>query len=343
MAVALRLLDAREGAALEAFDRVLGSEVSPAWRALALLGRGLCEQLRGAPGPAAADAQAALDLWVAADPGSGAVALAALGRAVSQGADPGAGSVLLAAARRLSRGQPPADLAAVLLELGVAAAERGDAAAAAADWREALAGDDPGGRAAAAANLGRLAAASGDARAADRLFEQALLVGEGQHLRVVADGLVSLAAQAAADGRWDDADTRLRQALPLRQADGDRRGMAEVLHDLGVAHWRRGQMPLAVRCFEDCRGSAEEAGDGRLRSAALRGLAGVALEEGRVVVALAYGQEAGLAAPDTGDRRAAGMLLRQVGDEARRRGDASLSTEAFRAAAQLLSRGETAP
>jgi tetratricopeptide (TPR) repeat protein len=336
MTAALRLLGAQGEAALEAFDTVLAGEVTPTWRALALLGRGLCEELRGSAGPAAADVRAALELWMAADPGAGAVALAALGRALSRGGDLGAGAALLAAARRLGVGQPT-NLSAVLVELGSAAAERGDAEAAAADWREAMGGDDPRSWAAATANLGRLAAASGDASAADALFEKALLVGEGPHLRVVADGLVHLAAQAAADGRWDDADARLCQALPLRQADADNRGMAEVLHDLGVAHWRRGQLLLAARCFEDCRGSAEEVGDEGLRCVALRALAGVALEEGRVVVALAYGHEAGLAAPAPDDRRAAALLLQQVGDQARRRGDASLSSEAFRAAAQILS------
>lgn len=334
---ALRLLDAREDAALDAFDAVLATEAAPTWRAVALLGRGFCEEVRGAHGPAAHDAQAALAMWVAADPAQGAVALAALGRELSRGDPPGAGSPFLAAARRLAGRGPAANFAALLVELGSAAAEGGEAGAAAVEWRKAMAGDHPPSRAAAAANLGRLAVAGGDATAADALFEQALLVQEGPHLRVVADGLVTLAAQAAEDGRWDDAEKRLRQALPLRQADGDRRGMGEILHDLGVAHWRRGQLKPAARSFEDCRSSAEEAADDALRCMALRALAGVALEEGRVVVGLAYAQEAGLAAPDVAERREAARLLQEAGDEARRRGDASLSAEAFRAAARLLS------
>jgi len=337
LVAALRLLDAGGGGALEAFDTVLATESVPTWRAVALLGRGFCEEVRGEHGPAARDAQAALALWVAADAPEGALALAALGRELSRGASPDAGSPFLAAARRLGGQGPAAGLASLLVELGSAAAEGGEAGAAAVEWRRAMAGHDPGSRAAAAANLGRLAAAGGDATAADALFEKALLVGEGPHLRIVADGLGTLAAQAADEQRWDDAEKRLRQALPLRQADGDRRGMGEILHDLGVAHWRRGQLAPAARSFEDCRGSAEEAGDDALRCIALRGLAGVALEEGRIVVGLAYAQEAGLAAPDAAERRAAAALLQEAGDHARRRGDASLSSGAVRAAARLLS------
>src|ERR1035441_7754108 len=87
MTAALRLLGAQGEAALEAFDTVLAGEVTPTWRALALLGRGLCEELRGSAGPAAADVRAALELWMATDPGAGAVDLAALRRGLSPGGD----------------------------------------------------------------------------------------------------------------------------------------------------------------------------------------------------------------------------------------------------------------
>jgi len=104
----------------------------------------------------------------------------------------------------LSGGSPPEVLGAVLLELGSAAAENGEAKTAAARWQEAFERGDPRTQAAAAANLGRLAAARGDATGAERMFQRAMEPPEGPHVQVVADGLVTLASQAAAEERWDD-------------------------------------------------------------------------------------------------------------------------------------------
>ena len=320
LVAALHLLAAGAAAAGDAFDRVLATEASPTWRALALLGRGLCEELNGAPAAAQLTVAAALEEWRTADPGACAVALAVLGRALSTGPDGALGAAFMGAARQLSGASPPEVLGAVLLELGSAAAENGEAQTAAVRWQEALERGDPRTRAAAAANLGRLAAARGDGAAAEAMFDRAMTVSGGPHVRVVADGMVTLAAQAAAEGRWDEVDARLRQALPLRRADADRRGVAEVLHDLGIAYWRRDQLPRATRSLEECRSRAEELGDEALRGAALRALAAVALQDGRLVVALAYAQEATLAASTAGDRRAVAAVLRQVGDEARRQG-----------------------
>ena len=336
---ALRLLEAHDPSAAGSFDRAVAAEVSPAWRALALLGRGFCEAMSGSRAAARASIRSALREWAGADPGGCAVALAALGRALAAGPDASLSTAFLASAQRLSEGSPPVVLGAVLLELGTAAAESGEAHTAATRWEGALDGGDPRTQAAAAANLGRLAAARGDAAIADRMFERALEVADGPHVPVVADGLVSLASQAAADGRWEEVAAWLRQALALRQAEQDARGAAAILHDLGIAHWRRGQLHGATRCLEDCRASAENLGDDELRGAALCALAGVAIETGRLVVALAYAQEAALAARSTGQRRAVASVFRQVGDEARRQGSASLSGEAFRAAARILSEG----
>jgi tetratricopeptide (TPR) repeat protein len=336
---AVHLLGAHGAGAAESFDRLLSAETSPAWRALALLGRGLCEEMSGSRVAAQASVRSALEQWAVADPGACAVALAALGRVLATGPDGALGAAFLASAQHLASGSPPEVLGAVLLELGSAAAENGEAQTAAARWKEALDRGDLRTRAAAAANLGRLAVARGDAATAEQMFGHAMTVADGPHVRVVADGLVALASQAATEGSWDEVDARLRQALPLRQADSDDHGVAEVLHDLGIAYWRRGQVHGATRCLEDCRAKAEDLGDDALRGAALRALAGVALEGGRPVVALAYAQEAALAAQSPGDRRMVAAVFRQVGDEARRQGSASLSGEAFRAAARILADG----
>jgi tetratricopeptide (TPR) repeat protein len=337
---ALRLLGTGGAAAVESFDRVLAAEAAPTWRALALLGRGLCEEMSGSRAAAQASVRSALEQWAKADPGPCAMAVAALGRVLATGPDTELGAAFLASAQRLSGGSPPEVLGAVLLELGSAAAESGEAQMAATHWHDALGRGDPRTGAAAAANLGRLAAARGDAATAEKMFQRALTVGDGPHVPVVADGLVTLASQAAAEGRWDEADARLRQALPLRQGDGDAHGVAEILHDIGIASWRRNEMPRATRNLEECRARAEDLGDDALRGAALRALAAVALDGGRLVVALAYAQEAALAARGPGDRRLVGAVLRRVGDAARRQGSASVSGEAFRAAARILAESD---
>jgi tetratricopeptide (TPR) repeat protein len=333
---ALRHLEVDRSAAAVAFERLLATEASPAWRALALLGRGLCEELSGARAAARSSVRAALQQWAATDPGACAVAVAALGRSVASELDAALGIAFLEAAQRLSGGSPPEILGAVSLELGSAAAENGEASTAVAHWERALECGDPGIRAAAAANLGRLAAARGDGATAMRFLDRGLAVSDGPHVRVVADGLVALASQAAATGRWEEAEAGLRRALTLRRAGHDGHGVAEILHDLGVASWRRGQVAAATRYLEECRAGAEEAGDEALRGAALRALAAVALEGGRLVVALAYAQEAAVAAQDPDDRRLVASVLREIGDEARRQGSASVSGEAFRGAARIL-------
>jgi tetratricopeptide (TPR) repeat protein len=338
LASAIALLAAGAPGAGEGFEQALAAEATPGWRAVALLGKGLCEELAGSPSAARASVRAALEQWAAAEPGACAVALAALGRSLAEGAEQELAARLVGSARRLAAGGPSEVVGGVLVEVGAAAAERGEAGAAAACWQEALEVGDARSAAAAAANLGRLAAARGDAEAALRLFDRALAVADGLHLRVVGDGLAVLAAQAAVEGRWDDVGDLLRQALPLRQADADAPGAAAVLHDLGIAHWRRGQLHAATRDLEDSRRSAEELGDDTLRAAALRALALVSLAGERLVVALAYGREAALTARDDAERRAAAAVLQEVGDEARRRGAASLSGEAYRTAAQLLAR-----
>lgn len=337
LAAAIAELGRGSPRAAESFESVLGVETSVEWRAVALLGHGLSEQLAGHPARAAASVRASLETWAASDPGACAVGLAALGRAVGECLDAALAARLLAAARRLAAGDPGGALGGVLLEAGAAAVERGDARLASASWEEAQASPNPAVQAAAAANLGRLAAARGETEAALELFERARQLPDGPHQEIVADGLVTLAVLAAAEERWDDAEETLRAALPLRQASGDARGTAEVLHDLGVAEWHRGRLHTATRCLEDCRREAEEIGDATLRAAALQALARVSLEGGQLVIALAYAGEAARVARDPEGREAAGALLREVGDTARSRGGGELSAEAFRAAAALLS------
>ena len=321
------------GEAAAQFERARAAGTPATWRALALLGRGLCEELAGRPAAARESVRSAVAEWAAADPGGCAVALAVLGRAL--GEDPGAAG-FLSAARRLAGGQPAGVLGSVLVELGAAAAERGEAQAAARDWRAAMASGDPASRAAAAANLGRLAAARGDGPAALALFADALAVDGGPHLTVVADGLAALASQAVAASEWESAEARLREALPLRRRARDARGSVEALHDLGVVHWRLGRHQSATRLLEEARRGAEEIEADDLRGAALRTLARVSVSAERLVIALAYAREAALAARTPDERRAAAAVLREVGEEGRRRGAAALSGEAFRAAGDLL-------
>jgi len=145
-----------------------------------------------------------------------------------------------------------------------------------------------------------------------------------------------LAATAADQARWTDAERLLRRSLAVRQADRTVGAVAETLHDLGVANQRLGRLDQALGWFEDARISARAAGRNTVETAALRGLAAVSLAAGRPVVGFAYAQEAGRAATTSDDRNSASDLLREVGEQARLEGAAGLATEAYRAAAELL-------
>ena len=320
---ALRLLEAGGGPPPPAsFDRALAAEASPTWRALALLGRGLCEELQRRAGGGSADrrgrpggVEGGRSRRLRGGPGrSGPRSLDRVRTATS--APPS--SARLGGSRERS---PPEVLGAVLLELGSAAAESGEAQTAAARWQEALERGDPATRAAAAANLGRLAAARGrrprrgvDVRARHDGGRRAPRPG-GR--RRAWSPWPRRRPPRGAGTRWTPASAgRCRSAARTPT----RRGVAEVLHDLGIAYWRRDQLQRATRSLEECRARAEEVGDDALRGAALRALAAVALQDGRLVVALAYAQEATLAASTPEDRRAVAAVLRQVGDEARRQG-----------------------
>ncbi len=334
---AIQELGRGSAVAAASFEAVLAVETAEAWRAVALLGRGFSEELAGLPAQAQASLRAALAIWATSQPGACALGLAALGRAVGDCLDAELGARFLAAARRLATEEPDGVIGGVLLEMGAAAVERGEARLGEVCWEEAQSSPDAAVRARAAANLGRLAAARGSTESALTLFELALQLPEGPHRSIVADGLVTLAVQAASEERWEEVDEMLRAALPLRQAAGDARGTVEVLHDLGVAEWRRGRLQAATRCLEDCQREAEEIGEAALRGTALQALGRVSLEGGQLVVALAYATEAARVAGGPGEREAAGGLLRTVGETARQRGAGELSAEAFRAAAVLLS------
>ena len=71
---ALNRLRVEGAGAAAAFDRLLAAEASPAWRGLALLGRGLCEEMHGSRAEAQVSVRSALEQWAAADPGACAVA-----------------------------------------------------------------------------------------------------------------------------------------------------------------------------------------------------------------------------------------------------------------------------
>ncbi len=162
----------------------------------------------------------------------------------------------------------------------------------------------------------------------------------GPHVGSVADD--APAAQAAAEGRWDEVDARLRQALPLRRADAI------------VGGWPRSSRPgnrlLAARPASarhpqprGCRARDEEVGDEALRGAALRALAAVALQDRgwwwrwptlrRRRWRRAH-PETAVPSPRCSGRSATRPAARDPN---------SLSGEAFRTAAGILAGGDEAP
>jgi tetratricopeptide (TPR) repeat protein len=69
----------------------------------------------------------------------------------------------------------------------------------------------------------------------------------------------------------------LEETLAIRQAAGDRRGMAIALHGLGGLHFRLYELDAARARFEDTLAIGRELGDDRLVAASLNNLGNVAL------------------------------------------------------------------
>jgi tetratricopeptide (TPR) repeat protein len=127
--------------------------------------------------------------------------------------------------------------------------------------------------------LGAVAWEAGQVGDAERCFGTALELAHGlDDSLMTARASNNLASVAHLTGRPDLALSLYRTALLSYQRLGDRRGMAETSHNLGIAFRQLGQWTDAERAAEEAVRHADQSGDAALRGLALVGLAELHLE-----------------------------------------------------------------
>jgi eukaryotic-like serine/threonine-protein kinase len=173
---------------------------------------------------------------------------------------------------------PAADPGTVLRDATVAMRQGnlpGAAALAAAAAARFRARGDEDGRMRSENLLGAVAFETGQVGDAERCFGAALELAHNlDDSLMTARASNNLASVAHLTGRPELALSLYRTALLSYQRLGDRRGMAETSHNLGIAFRQLGQWTDAERAAEEAVRHAELTGD-----AALRGLAHVGLAE----------------------------------------------------------------
>jgi len=177
---------------------------------------------------------------------------------------------------------PTADPGTVLRDATAAMRQgnlRGASALAAAAEARFLARGDADGRMRAENLLGAVAWETGAVGDAERYFGTALELAHGlDDSLMTARASNNLASVAHLTGRPDLALSLYRTALLSYQRLGDRRGMAETTHNLGIAFRQLGQWTDAERAAEEAVRHADQSGDAALRGLALVGLAELHLE-----------------------------------------------------------------
>jgi len=177
---------------------------------------------------------------------------------------------------------PAADPGTVLRDATAAMRQgnlRGASALAAAAEARFRARGDADGRMRAENLLGAVAWETGHVGDAERYFGTALELAHGlDDSLMTARASNNLASVAHLTGRPDLALSLYRTALLSYQRLGDRRGMAETSHNLGIAFRQLGQWTDAERAAEEAVRHADLCDDSALRALALVGLSELHLE-----------------------------------------------------------------
>lgn len=178
---------------------------------------------------------------------------------------------------------PPAADPGTLLRDATAAMRQGNlpgaaALAAAAEARFRARGDQDG-RMRAENLLGAVAFETGQVGDAERCFGSALELAHALNDSLMtARASNNLASVAHLTGHPELSLSLYRTALLSYQRLGDRRGMAETCHNLGIAFRQLGHWTDAERTAEEAVRHADQSGDAALRGLALVGLAELHLE-----------------------------------------------------------------
>jgi tetratricopeptide (TPR) repeat protein len=121
-------------------------------------------------------------------------------------------------------------------------------------------------------------------------------------------------------GRWERAAARFREALTLYRRAGRQVQQARVLGNLGVIDRRQGRYRQAIGRQQQALAVFREFGDRGGQITALNRLGAVAMETGRYAQAAEYLEQAVIISRDMGDRSSQAVALSRLGDVALREG-----------------------
>ena len=209
------------------------------------------------------------------------------------------------------------------------------------DWLARVLARDDGGapaiRAHALTGAGTLAETQGDYDQAVRLHQEALALRQAiGDKRGVAESLESLGSIAQDQGDYPRATRLHEQALALCREVGDERGIAHALVNLGTVAAYRGDADRAAALLTEGLGLLRALKDPRGVSTVVTNLGSLAFRQGDDDRATALFEEALTLWRELGDKQGIALALLNLGGAVQQRGDLERATALYAQALPLL-------
>ena len=178
----------------------------------------------------------------------------------------------------------------------------------------ALDGIAPAARAVASWTRALVAWRNGRLNEAEKWLEQALALSrQAGDRRREGSFLGSLGNVYQEQGRFDEARKSHSFALAIHREFGDRRAEGTILGNLANAHFAQGRLDEARAGYESSIAIHREVGNRVVEGSVLGNLAGIHYEQGRFAECLACCQQALAIHREVGDRRCVGVALGNLG------------------------------
>ena len=151
--------------------------------------------------------------------------------------------------------------------------------------------------------------------------------------RDVADGWMQLGNQQLSEGNLTEAVDSWAEAAEIYRLLGDGQAAGQAYGSIGAAFATLGQYPEAERALVLRIGTARDNDDPLGQVYGLNNLGNLYVNQGRLLEGQAYFEEALQIARTTGDSRAIGLSLSNLGQVATQRGDLDVAVQLLEAAA----------
>jgi tetratricopeptide (TPR) repeat protein len=130
-------------------------------------------------------------------------------------------------------------------------------------------------------------------------------------------------------GALEEAAKHLATAMVLFEADGDERGVASTIDDIGKLHWLKGEYPQALVALRDGLGRRRKLADRRSIALSLNNLGLVLQDSGQFKEALEALEQSLLIRREIGDRIGVGVTLNNLGTVAQDQRDFTTALALF--------------